>query len=112
MTPLFSIFVCAILLSSAGHVHGQDKPWIDLTHELSSDAVFWPTADPFKMTTDFEGVTERGYYYSAYSFATAEHGGTHIDAPVHFAEGKNHVSANHYRNLRDSAFSQWSRVLA
>ena len=92
MTPLFSIFVCAILLCSAGHVHAQDKPWIDLTHELSSDAVFWPTADPFKMTTDFEGVTERGYYYSAYSFATAEHGGTHIDAPVHFAEGKNHVN--------------------
>lgn len=92
MTPLFSIFVCAILLCSAGYVHAQDKPWIDLTHELSSDAVFWPTADPFKMTTDFEGVTERGYYYSAYSFATAEHGGTHIDAPVHFAEGKNHVN--------------------
>lgn len=69
-----------------------DAQWIDLTHELSPDAVFWPTAEPFKMTTDFEGITERGYYYSAYSFTTAEHGGTHIDAPIHFAQGKHHVN--------------------
>jgi kynurenine formamidase len=65
--------------------------WIDLTHELSEEAVFWPTAEPFSMTTDFEGMTEKGYFYSAYSFRTAEHGGTHIDAPVHFARGAHHV---------------------
>lgn len=61
--------------------------WVDLTHTLSSEAVFWPTAKPYARTTVFEGRTEDGYYYSAYSFCTAEHGGTHIDAPVHFAEG-------------------------
>jgi kynurenine formamidase len=65
--------------------------WIDLTHELSAEAVFWPTATPFSLTTDFEGMTDKGYFYSAYSFTTAEHGGTHIDAPVHFAEGARHV---------------------
>lgn len=65
--------------------------WVDLTHELSADAVFWPTAEPFEMETVFEGTTETGFYYTAYSFTTAEHGGTHIDAPVHFAEGKQHV---------------------
>lgn len=65
--------------------------WIDLTHPLSSESVFWPTAAPFELTTDFEGMTDKGYYYSAYSFKTAEHGGTHIDAPVHFAEGRRHV---------------------
>ena len=67
------------------------EQWLDLTHTLSSDAVFWPTADPFELRTDAEGVTEQGYYYSAYSFTTAEHGGTHIDAPVHFAEGRQSV---------------------
>jgi kynurenine formamidase len=74
----------------AGTAQAQD--WIDLTHDLSSDAVFWPTAEPFEMRTDFEGYTERGYYYSAYTFTTAEHGGTHIDAPVHFAAGKHSVN--------------------
>jgi kynurenine formamidase len=92
MTHRFIIFIGALLLCSASFVRAQDDPWIDLTHDLSPDAVFWPTAEPFKKTTDFEGVTEGGYYYSAYSFSTAEHGGTHIDAPVHFAEGKRHVN--------------------
>lgn len=91
MTQGFVALLSTLLLLSTGSAGAQDRPWIDLTHELSADAVFWPTAAPFKMTTDFEGITERGYYYSAYSFTTAEHGGTHIDAPVHFAEGKHHV---------------------
>ncbi|TXS96533.1 cyclase family protein [Parahaliea maris] len=65
--------------------------WIDLTHTLSDKAVFWPTADPYQRETVFEGMTEGGYFYSAYVFKTAEHGGTHIDAPVHFAKGKRTV---------------------
>jgi kynurenine formamidase len=77
-------------LPAATWTFAQEQ-WIDLTHDLSEDAVFWPTAEPFKLTTDFAGVSEAGYYYSSYSFSGAEHGGTHIDAPVHFAEGKNHV---------------------
>ncbi|HEY6130403.1 MAG TPA: cyclase family protein [Halioglobus sp.] len=68
-----------------------ESRWIDLTHDLSSEAVFWPTAKPFEKMTDFEGRTEKGYYYSAYSFCTAEHGGTHIDAPLHFADGGHSV---------------------
>ncbi len=83
--------VCGALLFGAGLLRAQDSPWIDLTHDLSEEAIFWPTANRFKLTTDSEGITEKGYYYSAYSFTTAEHGGTHIDAPVHFAEGKHHV---------------------
>ena len=65
--------------------------WIDLSHDFSSDTVYWPTADPFKLDTVSEGVTEKGYYYSAYKFCAAEHGGTHIDSPIHFAEGRQTV---------------------
>jgi len=84
--------VGASLLAIAVPAGAGEAQWIDLTHDLSAEAVFWPTAKPFAMTTDFEGQTDKGYYYSAYSFATAEHGGTHIDAPVHFAEGRHHVN--------------------
>ncbi len=59
--------------------------WVDLTHEFSSETVYWPTAEPFKLDVVSEGMTENGYYYSAYQFCAAEHGGTHMDAPVHFA---------------------------
>jgi len=79
------------LLAIALTASAQGDRWIDLTHELSSEAVFWPTARRFEKTTDFEGMTDKGFYYSAYSFSTAEHGGTHIDAPVHFAEGRRSV---------------------
>lgn len=62
---------------------------IDLSYAFDGDSVYWPTAEPFKLETDFEGVTDKGYFYSAYRFNAAEHGGTHLDAPVHFAKGKN-----------------------
>ncbi|MPR37086.1 cyclase family protein [Salmonirosea aquatica] len=62
--------------------------WIDLSYEFSDETPYWPTSGPFRLNTDFEGITPGGYYYSAYNFCAAEHGGTHLDAPVHFAEGK------------------------
>ena len=40
------------------------------------------------MDTVAFGQTEGGYFYSAFNFSAAEHGGTHLDAPVHFAEGR------------------------
>jgi len=64
---------------------------IDLSHSYDEDTVYWPTAPDFTLTTDFEGFTEAGYYYTANTFCTAEHGGTHIDAPIHFAEGRRSV---------------------
>ena len=32
-------------------------------------------------------MTPSGYYYAANNFFTAEHGETHLDAPIHFAAG-------------------------
>lgn len=65
--------------------------WIDLTHDFSEETLYWVTAEPFKRTTVAEGMTDKGYYYSAYNYSAAEHGGTHIDSPIHFAEGKKTV---------------------
>ncbi len=64
---------------------------IDLSYPFDAQTVYWPTAETFKLDTDFEGVTEKGYFYSAYRYTAAEHGGTHIDAPVHFAKGQHAV---------------------
>lgn len=62
--------------------------WIDLTYAFDETTVYWPTAETFRLDTVFEGTTDSGFYYSAYQYCAAEHGGTHLDAPVHFAEGK------------------------
>ena len=81
----------ALLASCSQHRGFPAGRWIDLSHDFSSETVYWPTADPFAMDTVYAGMNPKGFYYSAYSFCAAEHGGTHIDAPVHFAEGKQTV---------------------
>lgn len=62
--------------------------WIDLTHDFSAEAIYWPTAKPFSLEVVSAQRTPAGYYYAANNFSAAEHGGTHLDAPVHFAEGR------------------------
>jgi len=61
---------------------------IDLTHAFDEQTIYWPTAGGFELRVDSKGWTEGGFYYEANSFSSAEHGGTHIDAPIHFAEGR------------------------
>ena len=62
--------------------------WIDLTHAFGADTIFWPTEKGFVLEPVFAGPTPKGYSYSANRIATAEHGGTHLDAPRHFAAGR------------------------
>lgn len=62
-------------------------PLVDLSHAYEAQAIFWPTADPFRLEKVADGVTPGGFYYASNNFFTSEHGGTHMDAPVHFAQG-------------------------
>ncbi|MCO6510131.1 MAG: cyclase family protein [Aridibacter famidurans] len=61
---------------------------VDLTYPFDENTVYWVTAETFKHEKVFEGQNPNGFFYSAYNYAGAEHGGTHIDSPVHFAEGR------------------------
>jgi len=61
---------------------------IDMTHTFDEGTIYWPTEEPFEHEEEFKGQTEGGWYYTAFRVDTAEHGGTHLDAPIHFAEGK------------------------
>ncbi len=63
--------------------------WIDLSYDFSSSTLYWPNNSVgFKLDTQFNGMTAAGYYYSSNAFFSPEHGGTHLDAPVHFAKDK------------------------
>jgi hypothetical protein len=61
--------------------------WVDLSWDFSSETIYWPTAKPFTLEVVSAEVTPGGYYYAANNFSAAEHGGTHLDAPIHFAAG-------------------------
>ena len=61
---------------------------VDLSHAFDETTVYWPTSPTrFELDTLSYGDTPAGWFYSAFAFATPEHGGTHLDAPIHFARG-------------------------
>ena len=66
----------------------REWSWVDLSHDFSAQTIYWPTAKPFELEVVSAQQTPAGYYYAANNFSAAEHGGTHLDAPIHFAEGK------------------------
>ena len=59
---------------------------VDLSYDFSDETIYWVTAKEFHLDTVAYGDTEAGFFYAANNFSTAEHGGTHIDAPIHFAK--------------------------
>jgi kynurenine formamidase len=60
---------------------------VDLSHAFDDTTLYWPTSPSrFALTRIARGPTPGGFFYAANSFCAPEHGGTHLDAPVHFAE--------------------------
>jgi len=65
---------------------------VDLTYSFDEKTIYWPTSPTtFKLDRLSYGKTEGGYFYASNTFCTPEHGGTHLDAPIHFAAGKRTV---------------------
>jgi len=68
---------------------GTAGRWLDLTHSFSESTIYWPTDTAgFQLEELSFGPTEGGWFYASYAFSSAEHGGTHLDAPIHFARGR------------------------
>lgn len=67
---------------------GGAGDWIDLSYAFDEQTVYWPTAVGFALETVSYGETEAGFFYAANNFSAAEHGGTHLDSPIHFFEGR------------------------
>ena len=82
--------LCVLLLAVAGlpvsafELDGYRL--VDLTHAYNAETLYWPTSpgDFEKQELAF-GESPGGWFYSAYAVCTPEHGGTHLDAPIHFA---------------------------
>ncbi len=64
---------------------------VDLTYPFGEDTIYWPTNKSFQWEKTAWGMTGGGYWYTSADFAASEHGGTHIDAPIHFAQGRKTV---------------------
>jgi kynurenine formamidase len=82
--------VSLLLWWTAGPVSAgiDETKLVDLTYALDEQTVFWPTNRPFTWEKAAWGRTANGYWYASGDFSMSEHGGTHIDAPIHFGEGR------------------------
>ncbi|MEE2665867.1 MAG: cyclase family protein [Myxococcota bacterium] len=101
-----ALLLAACLLAGGCWLRVPTATWsrmIDLSHSFDADTIYWPSEQGFVLEREFAGITDGGYYYEAHRFRGAEHGGTHLDAPIHFAEGAAAVDALHPSELSGPA---------
>ena len=73
---------------------------VDLSWPFDERTLYWPNSpSAFELKQLSYGKTAAGFFYASNSFCTPEHGGTHLDAPIHFAEGKRAVDQIPLRDL-------------
>jgi kynurenine formamidase len=89
MKPLALALVALPLTTFAQKIDLRSSRIVDLTHPFNEKTLYWPTSpSSFELKQLAYGKTEGGFFYSSYAISAPEHGGTHLDAPIHFAEGR------------------------
>lgn len=101
MPRLLINVICLLAFSTPGWgLDLSDYTLVDLTHPYNADTIYWPTSpSKFELTELASGETSGGWFYSSYAFCTPEHGGTHLDAPMHFSANGASVHALPLENL-------------
>lgn len=79
------VFIC-LFVAAAFSGCGSKEKLLDMTYPYDENTIYWPTAKSFKLEKVSWGITEGGWWYASNEFSASEHGGTHVDAPIHFAE--------------------------
>jgi kynurenine formamidase len=59
---------------------------LEMTYPYENGTIYWPTAKPFHLEKLNWGISAGGWWYASNEYSASEHGGTHADAPIHFAE--------------------------
>lgn len=81
-----AIFGCTTARPPLDLAHAE---LVDLTWPYDDKTLYWPTSpSAFELKELSYGPTPGGWFYSSYAICTPEHGGTHLDAPIHFAAEK------------------------
>ena len=86
------LILCSTLAACAhggGAIPLRGHRTVDLTHAFNERTLYWPTATSgFTLDRQSYGTTPGGWFYASNAFCAPEHGGTHLDAPIHFFEGR------------------------
>lgn len=74
---MIGAFLCA---------YDSNRKLLEMTYPYDEDTIYWPTAKPFKLNKVSWGISDGGWWYASNEYSASEHGGTHADAPIHFAK--------------------------
>ena len=77
-------------------LHHANCKWIDLSYTFNNETLHWGNTTRFQHKLVHEGPLPDPNnvsatvvpYFLLYDYGGSEHAGTHMDAPIHFAEGK------------------------
>ncbi|XP_077991362.1 uncharacterized protein LOC144445621 [Glandiceps talaboti] len=83
LLPVLFTFACMALAA-----HGEESPYLDMTYSYNENTLVHPVHREFELTIASRGSEAIGIYLESNNYCTAEHCGTHMDAPAHFAKGK------------------------
>lgn len=86
-----ALIVCALLPSCSTSALMPSGRWVDLTWDYSAETLYWPTSSGFELEPLPPPVNDNFAWYADNRFSSTENGGTHMDAPLHFGEGKRSV---------------------
>ncbi|UCE41235.1 MAG: cyclase family protein [Candidatus Aminicenantes bacterium] len=80
-----TLWVCLLLTALLFSQDSRGK-LLDMTYPYDENTIYWPTAKSFHLEKVSWEIVEGGWWYASNEFSASEHGGTHADAPIHFAQ--------------------------
>jgi hypothetical protein len=89
---LRALIATALVAGCAATPSIDESRLLDLTWPFNEDTLYWPTNEHFELVRVAYGRDQDGKWYASNDFSASEHGGTHLDAPIHFAEGRRSTS--------------------
>lgn len=92
-----------VCLCASASAEIEERKLLDLTYPLDEQTIAWPKNKPFTRENTAWGNAAGGYWYASGEFSMSEHVGTHLDAPIHFAEGMQSVDEIPIQKLVASA---------
>ncbi len=81
-------FLLLLIVTSGWCDRAMAQRLIDLTYPFDDTTVVWPSNLPFHRDGTVRGGTKTEAWYATGQIVLSEHAGTHMDAPIHFAQGQ------------------------
>ncbi len=88
VSALIACLIISLAIVGGSRAADAASRLIDLTYTFDETTQVWPSNPPFRRDSMERGGTASEAWYATGQVALSEHAGTHLDAPIHFAQGQ------------------------